>query len=225
VKRALLGLFIGCAALAQVAEQANEAYKTQQGRDAIARSLGAPNRDETQRPREIVEAMGLRPGMRVGDVGTGVGFMLPYLSHVVGPTGQVVAEDIAPDFLERAKLRARTGGLTNIKFVLGTERDSNLPGGVLDAVLVLDTYHHFDYPEAMLHGIRDSLVSDGKLYIVEFYRRENAMGPGTGDRALTHIRLDRDELIAEVEDNGFHLLWKRDHIPNSQYIAAFEKQK
>jgi len=217
VKRALLGLFIGCAALAQVAEQANEAYKTQQGRDAIARSLGAPNRDETQRPREIVEAMGLRPGMRVGDVGTGVGFMLPYLSHVVGPTGQVVAEDIAPDFLER--------GLTNIKFVLGTERDSNLPGGVLDAVLVLDTYHHFDYPEAMLHGIRDSLVSDGKLYIVEFYRRENAMGPGTGDRALTHIRLDRDELIAEVEDNGFHLLWKRDHIPNSQYIAAFEKQK
>ena len=225
MKRALLGLFIGCAALAQVAEQANEAYKTQQGRDAIARGLGAPHRDETERPREIVEAMGLRPGMRVADVGTGVGFMLPYLSHAVGPTGQVVAEDIAPDFLERAKLRARTSGLANIKFVQGTERDSNLPGAVLDAVLVLDTYHHFNYPEAMLHGIRDSLVSDGKLYIVEFYRRENAMGPGTGDRALTHIRLDRDELIAEVEDNGFHLLWKRDHIPNSQYIAAFEKQK
>ena len=225
MKRALFGLLIACAALAQVAEQANEAYKTQQGRDAIARSLAAPNRDETERPREIVEAMGLRPGMRVGDLGAGVGYMLPYLSHAVGPTGQVVAEDIAPDFLERAKLRARTSGLTNIKFVLGTERDSNLPGGVLDAVLVLDTYHHFDYPEAMLHGIRDSLLSDGKLYIVEFYRRENAMGPGTGDRALTHIRLDRDELIAEVEDNGFHLLWKHDHIPNSQYIAAFEKQK
>lgn len=169
--------------------------------------------------------MGLRSGMRVADVGTGVGYMLPYLSHAVGPRGDVVAEDIAPDFLERAKLRARSIGLTNITFIQGTERDSRLPGGVLDAVLVLDTYHHFDYPEAMLHTIRDSLVSDGKMYIVEFYKRENAMGPGTGDRALTHIRLDQADLIKEVEDNGFHLLWKRDHIPNSQYIAAFDKQK
>ncbi len=225
MKRTWIALLICCAASAQVAEQANEAYKTQQGRDAIAHSLAAPGRDETERPREIVEAMGLRSGMRVADVGTGVGYMLPYLSHAVGPRGDVVAEDIAPDFLERAKLRARSIGLTNITFIQGTERDSRLPGGVLDAVLVLDTYHHFDYPEAMLHTIRDSLVSDGKMYIVEFYKRENAMGPGTGDRALTHIRLDQADLIKEVEDNGFHLLWKRDHIPNSQYIAAFDKQK
>ena len=225
MKRTWIAFLICCAAMAQVAEQANQAYKTQQGRDAIAHSLAAPGRDATERPREIVEAMGLRPGMRVADVGTGVGYMLPYLSHAVGPKGEVVAEDIAPDFLERAKLRARSIGLTNITFVLGTERDSKLPGGVLDAVLILDAYHHFDYPEAMLHTIRDSLVSDGKMFIVEFYKRENAMGPGTGDRALTHIRLDQADLIKEVEDNGFHLLWKRDHIPNSQYIAAFDKQK
>lgn len=224
MKRLFICSLICAVAAAQVAEKANEGYKTREGRDAVARGLSAPGRDQTERPRELVEAMNLKPGMKVADVGTGVGYMLPYLSHAVGPTGQVIAEDIAPDFLEKAKLRARTTGLTNIKFVQGTDRDPNLPGGVLDAVLVLDAYHHFDYPESMLKSIRESLVSDGKLYIVEFYKRPNAMGAGTGDRALTHIRLDQDDLIKEVEANEFHLLSKHDHIPGSQYIAVFAKQ-
>ena len=223
MKRFLIPVLLCSAAIAQVAEKANEAYKTQEGRDAIARGLARPSRDQTQRPRELVEAMGLHARMKVADVGTGVGYMLPYLSHAVGPYGQVFAEDIAPDFIDKARLRASATGLTNVKFVLGTDRDPNLPGGVLDAVLVLDTYHHFDYPEAMLRNILESLVSDGKLYIVEYYKRPNAMGPGTGDRALEHIRLDMDDTIKEVQENGFRLVFKHEHIPGSQYLAVFER--
>jgi ubiquinone/menaquinone biosynthesis C-methylase UbiE len=223
MKRLPVLLLLCSAALAQVAEKANEGYKTQEGRDAVAKTLGNSHRDETQHPRELVEAMGLRERMKVADVGTGIGYMLPYLSHAVGPAGVVYAEDIAPDFIEKARLRASSTGLTNIKFILGTDRDPKLPGGVLDAVLVLDTYHHFDYPEAMLRDIRESLVSDGKVYIVDYYKRPNAMGPGSGDRAVQHIRLDLDDMIKEVEENGFHLVSKREHIPGSQYIAVFEK--
>jgi predicted methyltransferase len=220
----VLLLVAAAVAAAQVADKANEGYKTKEGRDAVARGLASPGRDQTERPRELVEAMGLRPGMKVADVGTGVGYMLPYLSHAVGATGQVIAEDIAQDFLDKARLRATTTGLKNIKFVQGTDHDPNLPGGVLNAVLVLDAYHHFDYPESMLKGIRDSLMSDGKLYIVEYFKRPNAMGPGSGDRALSHIRLDQEDLINEVEANGFHLLSKHDHVPGSQYMAVFEKR-
>jgi ubiquinone/menaquinone biosynthesis C-methylase UbiE len=223
MKRLPIFLLVCSAAFAQVAEKANEGYKTQEGRDAVAKTLGNSHRDETQHPRELVEAMGLRERMKVADVGTGIGYMLPYLSHAVGPAGVVYAEDIAPDFIEKARLRASTTGLTNIKFLLGTDHDPKLPGGVLDAVLVLDTYHHLDYPEAMLRNIRESLVSDGKVYIVDYYKRLNAMGPGSGDRAVQHIRLDLDDMIKEVEENGFHLVSKREHIPGSQYIAVFEK--
>lgn len=224
MKRVLISLLLCGIAVAQVADKANEGYKTQAGRDSVARGLASPERDERQKPRELVEAMNLRPGMRVADVGTGVGYMLPYLSHAVGPTGEVIGEDIAPDFIDKARVRVSTMGLKNVKFVVGTEYDPKLPGGVLDAVLVLDAYHHFDYPESMLKGIRESLMSDGKLYIVDYYKRPDAMGPGTGDRALQHIRLDEDDVIKEVEGNGFKLLSKRDHIPGSQYIAVFEKR-
>ena|SRR5581483_982078 len=225
MKRYLAAFVVCVCASAQVADQANRSYKTPEGRAKVAHDLAAPTRDETQRPRELVDAMNLRPGMKVGDVGTGIGYMLPYLSHAVGPTGTVYAEDIAPDFLAKAKQRASLSGLTNIKFIQGTDRDPGLPGGVLDAVLVLDTYHHFDYPESMLKGIRDSLMSDGRLYLVDYYKRENAMGPGSGDRAIQHIRLDEDDVIKEVQEHGFHLISKREHIPGSQYITVFEKTK
>ncbi len=223
MKRLLIPFLLCSALSAQVAEKANQGYKTPEGRDSVARTLADPNRDEKQRPRELVEAMGLRERMKVADVGTGIGYMLPYLSHAVGPSGQVFAEDIAPDFLEKARLRASSTGLKNVKFLLGTDHDPNLPGGILDAVLVLDTYHHFDYPEAMLRNIRESLVSDGKLYLVDYYKRPNAMGPGSGNRAVEHIRLDMDDVIKEVEDNGFHLVSKHDHIPGSQYMLVLEK--
>jgi ubiquinone/menaquinone biosynthesis C-methylase UbiE len=221
----LFSLFlISAAAFAQVADKANEGYKTHEGRENVAKGLGDPTREERQRPRDIVDAMDLKTGGTVADVGTGVGFMLPYLSHAVGDTGHVIGEDIQSDFLDRAKTKAQLSRLNNVRFVLGTDRDPNLPADSLEGVLVLDVYHHFDYPEAMLQHIRDSLLSDGKLVIVEYFKRPGAM-PGTDpNRAVEHIRLDQDGLIQEVEANGFRLVLKRDLVPKSQYIAVFEKK-
>ena len=213
-----------CAAFAQVATDANEAYKTHQGRENVAKGLGDPAREERQKPRDIVDALDLKPGASVADVGTGVGFMLPYLSHAVGDTGHVIGEDIQNDFLDKARLKVQLSRLSNVQFVLGTDRDPKLPADSLEGVLVLDVYHHFDYPEAMLEHIRDSLLSDGKLVIVEYFKRRGAMPGADPDRPLQHIRLDEDDLIREVEMNGFRLVVKRDLVPKSQYIAVFLKK-
>ena len=222
----LAWLFVFCsAALPQVAEKANEGYKTKEGRASVAKNLVDPARDERQKPRDIVEQMGLKPGQSAADVGTGVGFMLPYLSHGVGEKGTVYAEDIQQEFLDQAKTRANTLNVKNVKFVLGTDRDPNLPANTLSGVLILDVYHHFDYPEAMLGHIRDSLVSDGKLVIVEYYKRRGSMpNGGDPDRPITHIRLDEDDLIHEVEANGFKVADKHELVPKSQYIVTFVKK-
>ena len=220
----LISTFLIAVAFAQVATDANERYKTHEGRESVAKALTDPGREERQKPRDIVDAMDLKPGATVADIGTGPGFMLPYLSHAVGDTGKVIGEDIQSDFLDKAKLKVQLSRLSNVQFVLGTDRDPKLPADSLEAVLVLDVYHHFDYPEAMLEHIHDSLLSDGKLVIVEYFKRPGAMPGGDPDRAVEHIRLDQDDLIAEVETNGYRLVSKHDLVPKSQYIAIFEKK-
>jgi ubiquinone/menaquinone biosynthesis C-methylase UbiE len=207
-------------AAAQVATEVNERYQTPDGRQAVAQNLAGPDRDQRQKPGQFVRAMDLKMGMTVADVGTGIGYMLPFLSRAVGPAGKVVAEDIFDDFLAAARERAINQNLANITFIKGTDKDPMLPEGALDRVLVLDAYHHFDYPELMLAAIYKALKPDGRLVIGEYYKRPGAMPNG---QAESHIRLDMPDLIKEVEANHFHLVSERETIKDSQYMLVLEK--
>jgi ubiquinone/menaquinone biosynthesis C-methylase UbiE len=213
-------LAFAAAASGQVATKANETYQTPEGRKAVAAGLSNPERDQTQKPGVLIHEMGLQPGMTVADVGTGVGYMLPFLSRRVGPEGHVIGEDIFDDFLAAARQTAEKQNLTNVTFVKGTETSPNLPEGQLDMVLVLDVYHHFNYPEKMLAGIHQALKPGGKLILVEYYKREAAM---PGGRALTHIRLDMPDVIKETEANHFHLIEEKEHVRDVQYMLILER--
>jgi ubiquinone/menaquinone biosynthesis C-methylase UbiE len=213
-----------CAALAaQVATEANRRYQTPENRAQMARGFDRPERDARQKPQELVAAMDLRPGMIVVDIGTAAGYMLPFLSKAVGPEGRVMAQDIFDDFLEKAREKAKREDLRNVTFVKGTERDPNLPEGAVDVALALDSYHHYDYPQEMLAGIRKGLRDGGRFVLVEYYRRPGSMG-GDRDYPLKHIRLDEDGVIEEIGANGFTLVSKRVHVEGSQYMLVFEKR-
>jgi len=217
--RLLLLLACWCPALwAQVATEANQRYQTPEGRQGIAANLRSVGRDATERPQELVDEMALKPGMTVADIGTGVGYMLPYLSRAVGPVGHVVAEDIFDDFLKAAKQRARHQKLGNVTFVRGTETNPRLPDKSVDVILALDSYHHYDYPEKMLAAFARALRDGGRLVIVEYYKRPNAM---PGQDAVKHIRLDEPDLVREIESNGFRKISEREHIKGSQYMVVF----
>jgi len=216
----LSALLFAATLSAQVATEANSGYKTEQQRKSVAGGLADPARDEKQKPGELIRSMGLQAGMSVADIGTGIGYMLPFLSRRVGPEGRVYAEDIFDDFLTAAKQRVENQKVDNVTFIKGTDTNPNLPEGKLDEVLVLDVYHHFDYPEKMLAAIHQSLKPGGKLVLVEYYKTNEAMPNG---RALTHIRINKPEVIAEIEHNHFKLVSEREHVPGSQYMLILEK--
>ena len=204
-------LIMTLSAWAQVADTANSGYKTKEGRDKVAATLDDPHRDGKQKPQELVAAMNIEPGMTVADIGTGTGYMLPFLSRAVGPGGKVFGEDIQADFLERAKAKKDA----NVELILGAETDPKLPPNSVDVALVLDVYHHFDYPDKMLAAIRRALKPGAHLVVVDFYK---SASPSPG-----HIRAERDDVASEIEHNGFHLLSKHDHLPKTQYMLTFEK--
>jgi SAM-dependent methyltransferase len=209
-------ILIGAGLSAQVAEKANENYRTKEGRASVASGIGSSSRDARQKPKELVAALELEPGMVVADIGTGAGYMLPYLSEAVGPAGKVLAEDIFPDFLERAKSKA--ANLKNVSFVLGSEKATNLDTGSLDVVFVLDAYHHFNYPQALLADFARALKKNGRLIIVEYHKNEVAMANG---RALEHIRLSAEDFAKEIEAAGWNLVSRKDFIPRVQWMGVF----
>lgn len=187
-------LLFSSAAFPQVAANANKGYTTEEGRANVARSLDNPNRDQRQKPEEIIAALHLRAGMTVADIGTGTGYMLPHLSRAVGPQGKVFGEDIQDQFLDEALGRVAREKLTNAELFLGNETDPKLPANSVDVAMVLDVYHHFDYPNKMLANIARCLKRDGHLVIVDYYKKNMPQHIRTGTR-----RRDQGDRIERIQ--------------------------
>ncbi len=221
----LLGFAIALLAavplVGQVAEKANAGYQTTDGRARVARALSNPGREEEQKPRELIANIGVEQGDVIADIGTGVGFMIPYFLEVIGPEGKLFAEDIQQQFLDQVDAHKTEQDWANVETILGGQVDPKLPSGAVDVAFILDAYHHFEQPIETLRAIAGSLKADGRLVVVDFYRSRVREGRDP-DWALNHIRADRDEFRAEIEAAGFKFVRTFDHLPH-QYALIFEK--
>lgn len=218
----VVAALFAAAASAQVAKKANEGYQTAEDRQRVARSLGDPEREQRQKPRELLASIGIEPGATIADVGTGVGFMIPYFLERIGPQGELYAEDIQQDFLNQVEEHKKAEGWTNVQTILGGQTDPKLPKGKIDLAFILDAYHHFEYPDVTLGKIAESLAPHGRLVVVDFYRsREHPTM--SKERLEGHIRKDRDGFASEIEGAGFRLIRQFDHLPY-QYVLIFQKK-
>lgn len=166
----------------------------------------------------IVEALQLKPGMVVADIGAGTGVLSLLFAEKVGAGGTVVAQDIAPEFLRGIEERARKAGLNQVKTLLGGEKDARLPAHSVDLIFTSDTYHHFEYPQAMLATIHAALKSGGRLIIIDYEKI-----PGRSSSwVLGHVRANRETVIAELTTAGFVLNRTHDFL-RENYFLEFRK--
>lgn len=113
--------------------------------------------------REVLELAGLRPGMRVADLGCGVGTVTHMLAEMVGPDGHVVGVDVSDDQLEEARERIESAGVTNASFVHASATGTGLPRGSFDLVYCRFLLIHLADPEACLREMRALLKHGGVL--------------------------------------------------------------
>ena len=134
--------------------------------------LVRPERVEEEHPDEALDLIGIVKGSVVADVGAGVGYYTAKLAKRVGPEGKVYANDIQIEMIERLKRNMSQQKIDNVIPVLGAEDDPRLPRDAIDLVLLVDVYHEFSKPVAMIDHIRDSLKPGGRLVLLE-YRAED----------------------------------------------------
>jgi ubiquinone/menaquinone biosynthesis C-methylase UbiE len=202
----------------------NDRYATAEGRARSKTVFEGSERAAFQKPEDIARLLALNAGEVVADVGAGTGYMTGVLSKAVGARGKVYAEDITPGFLDEVRAKIATEKLANVDVVLGTATDAKLPDACCDAILVLDTYHHFEWPEPMLASLKKALKPKGRLVIIEFHRKSNPMFEKLKIDFAQHIRLADNEVVAQIENLGWTRLEKTE-FPPYQYVVVFTPAK
>ncbi|MEW6017097.1 MAG: methyltransferase domain-containing protein [Pseudomonadota bacterium] len=161
----------------------------------------SPEREVIALRAEIVAALELKPGDVVADVGAGTGAYLRALSDAVGPDGHVFAVDISAPFAAHMRDRLVRNGLRNVTVVLSRTDDPTLPAAGVDAIVVVNTFHHFEAPDTMLAHFRRALRPGGQLAIIDF-----DLAADHGGHRHEVMRLDRAAHVRLIEAAGFELL-------------------
>ncbi len=178
--------------------------------------LDRNERESEEHPDQALDALGLKPGMVVGDVGAGTGYMSLKMATRVGPSGKVYAEDVQPEMLRLLRQNAAKVKVTNVETVLGNETDPKLPAGQLDLILLVDVYHEFSQPQKMLRKMREALKPDGRLVLLE-YRKEDPTIPIRPEH-----KMSVQEVKIELEAEGFRMDQVLEILPR-QHILILKK--
>ena len=168
-------------------------------------------RDQWQRPLDILQALGPAAGETIVDLGCGSGYFTLKLSAAVGNRGRVIAEDVR--WLPLAFLRARTilKGRHNVSVVHGRPDSARLPVNGVNAVLILNTYHEVSDPHAILAQVRQALVSGGRLVVVD--RQPNPANVGVTQNGEHEVAVSSVE--GDVRQMGFEIAGRQDRFIES----------
>jgi cyclopropane fatty-acyl-phospholipid synthase-like methyltransferase len=113
---------------------------------------------------KMLASFGLVEGARVVDVGCGTGLLLTQLSNAVGSTGSVVATEISEVFYNHLLKKVDSEGLSNVTCLLNDNpRNPQIDQykGTVDLILVIDVYHHLEYPRTFMRHLKDALKPTG----------------------------------------------------------------
>lgn len=164
-------------------------------------------RDEWQQPERVVADLGLAPGARVADLGSGGGYFTFRLAGAVGPAGRVYAVDVDAGMTEHVAGEAAERGLANVATVLAATDDPKLPERV-DLVFNCNTYHHLESRVAYFQTVRERyLAPGGRVAIVEFKPEK-----------FSHSTA-RETIDEEMSAAGFRLVKDFDYLERQHFLV------
>jgi predicted methyltransferase len=165
-------------------------------------------REQWQRVTDIFDAMAVRRGARVADVGAADGFFTTRLAKAVGRAGHVYAVDISDTVLERLRRRLVEESIGNVTVIKGTSSDPLLPAAALDAALIINAYHEMPEHRAMLDAIRTALKPTGRLVIVEPI--SDARRAAARDEQTREHEIAPEFVLQETRAAGFRIIGLED---------------
>jgi arsenite methyltransferase len=173
-------------------------------------------RDEWQKPDEVVKALDLKPGEVVADIGAGSGYFSRRIAKVIAPDGKVYAVDVAADILGYLKERADKEGLHNIVTIVSQPGDPMLPANAVDLAFFCDTTHHIDQRVEFYKKLASAVKAHGRMAIID-YPPDSPHAPHKPEQLVPP-----SQVISEAEQAGFKFVKDFQFLPY-HYFLIFEK--
>lgn len=164
----------------------------------------------------LVNALGIRDGAAIGEIGAGDGWLSVEVARRVGPSGRVYSTELDTGRLDEIRATAREAGLSNVTVIEAASQSTNLTPDCCDAIFMRRVYHHLDDPRLIVADINRALKPMGRLAIIEF-ESGGLVGAVTGEG------IDRADLIAQVTAGGFELVRVEEWPGLAHYVAVFRK--
>lgn len=168
-------------------------------------SIAQADREEWQPPEKIMDAIGVEPGMRIGEAGAGKGYFTFPLARRVGSEGKVFANDISTSSLDVIREHAKAEGLDNIAIVVGEVDDPLFPEEDLDMIVMVYVLHMLEKPVEFMKNVRKYLGPDGSLVIIE----KNT----TRERAHYPSFMTNSQILETMGETGFDLVRTETFLP------------
>ena len=192
-----------------------EMNRLHQDSKAYIARLEDPMRDAYQKPQEVVKALKIEEGEVIADIGAGSGYFAVRLARAVGEKGRVYGVDVNPDMIVHLNRRVRDLNLKNVVTVLCAPEDPLLADGSVDRFLICDTWHHIGGHAKYLALLKRMLKPGGQVIMIDFKKAKTPVGPPM------ELRIDRVDLVREMEANGFQLAAEHTFL-EYQYFLIFK---
>lgn len=181
---------------------------------------------ERQPPEKVMDAIGVKPGMVIGEVGAGRGRYTVHLARRIGNKGKVYANDIDEDALAYLRERCRRNNIPNIETILGDVDDPKLPAKSLDMVIMVWVYHMLDEPIPLMKNLRSSLKPGAAVVILDPPDEEiDAERESMGEKLDPNRLTIKQRIEKECGEAGFELIRVDSFLPKDDIYILKVKGK
>jgi ubiquinone/menaquinone biosynthesis C-methylase UbiE len=193
--------------------EGRDRYRNPKDLEGYIAAQEAPDRAAWQKPEQVLDALALRPGQVVCDIGAGPGYFALRAAKRVGDKGRVFAVDVEPKILDALRARIEKAGVRNVTPVLALAADPLLPPGSCDLVLIVDAYHHFPDRPKYLGRLAALLRPDGRLADVDWHKVKAGFGPPP------EHRIAREDFLADAGKAGLRLVAEPKFLPYQYFLV------
>ena len=182
-----------------------------------------PTRDAHDEAERVLDRLGIKPPLRVADIGAGLGYYTVRLARRLGPGATIYATDVKAEYLDQLRTRLAREGIAGVTLILGLPRDPRLPPDSVDVAILSHMYHEIENPYEFLYRLQPSLAPGARVGIIDMDRPTKQHGTPSGllRCELAAVGYRQLDLVSLAPADGYLAVFARpDALPPARAIRA-----